>query len=164
MPRSGRHKNRGSRRAPASAQPAALGSPSGNVTPDHDDGDGTHDEAGSDSEIREAGPREATSSPQPFSQNKVELLEEEIKMLQDRLTTARFESRGASANIKRSTWKPQSLRSLPSDAPPMNKPGSLLGLRRAVFDRLVGIVLSRAPAPPSGESDDEYDRACASSR
>jgi hypothetical protein len=57
-----------------------LGSPS-NVTPDNDDDDGTHDEAGSDSEIREAGPREATSSPPHFSQNKVELLEEEIKML-----------------------------------------------------------------------------------
>ena len=117
---SGRHKNKNSRRARAPAQPAVLGSPSGNFTPDHDDGDGTQDEAGSDSELREAGPREATSSPQRFSQNKVELLEEEIKMLQGRLTTARFESRGASDGIKRSSWKAHSIQSLPSDTPPID--------------------------------------------
>ena len=57
-------------------------------------------------------------------------------MLRDRLATARFDSRGESDGGKRSTWKPQSLRSLPSDTPPMNKPASLLGLCRAVFNWL----------------------------
>ena len=85
-PALGRH-----RTAPAPARPAALGPPSRDVTPDNDGEDGTHDEAGSDSEIREAGPREATSSPPRFSQNRVELREEENKMLQGRLTTARLE-------------------------------------------------------------------------
>ena len=113
-----------------------MGPPSRDVTSDNDDEDGTHDEAGSDSEIREAGPREATSSPPRFSQNKVELLEEEIALLRVRLTTARFDSRGASDDVRRSKLKPQSLRSLPSDTPPMNKPGSLLDLSRAVFDWL----------------------------
>ena len=90
---SGRRKNKGSGRAPTSA--AALGPPSGDATPDNDGEDGTHDDAGSDSEIREAGPREATLLTPRFSQGKVEILEEEITMLRDRLATARFDSRGA---------------------------------------------------------------------
>ena len=131
--KSSRRKNKGSGRAPASARPAALDPPSGDATPDNDGEDGTPDDAGSGSEIREAEPREATSSIPRFSQNKVELLEEEIMLLRDRLATARFESRGASDSVKRSTWKPQSLRSLPFDTPSMTKPGSLLALRRAAF-------------------------------
>ena len=87
-PKSGRRKNKGSGRAPASARPTTLGPPSGDVTPDNDGEDGTHDEAVSDSEIREAEPREATSSPPRFSQSKEELLMEEIMLLPDRLTSA----------------------------------------------------------------------------
>jgi hypothetical protein len=97
----GRRKNKGSGRAPTSA--AALGPPSGDVTPDNEDEDGTHDETVSDSEIREAGSREATSSPPRFSQSKEQILEEEIALLHERLKTARFESRGASDGIRRST-------------------------------------------------------------
>ena len=157
-PKPGRRKNKGSGRAPTSA--AALGPPSGDVTPDNDGEDGTHDEAVSDSEIREAGPREATSSPPRFSQSKEELLEEDIALLHHRLKTARFESRGASDGSRRSTWKAQSLRSLPSDTPHMNKPGSLLGLRRAAFNWLgsYSFVLRLAPVEVMSPTELELDR------
>ena len=72
--KSGGRKYRGPGKATTSARSAAMDPPSGDVTPDNDGEDGTHDDTGSDSEIREAGPREATSSTPRFSHDKVELL------------------------------------------------------------------------------------------
>ena len=94
-PNSGRRKYKGPGRASALGWLAALGPPSNDATPDHDGEDGSHADAGFDSEIKEAKPLEATSSTPCFSRATVELLEEQITMLRDRLATARFDSRGA---------------------------------------------------------------------
>ena len=94
-PNSGRRKYKGPGRASASARSAALGPPSEDATPDHDVEDGSHDDAGFNPEIKAAEPREATSSTPCFSRDTVELLEEQITMIRDRLATARFDSRGA---------------------------------------------------------------------
>ena len=64
----------------------------------------------------------------------MERLEAQIEQLHARLQTARFESRDQPAgNKSKSQWRHQSLRPLSSDAPLMIKPGSILGLRRAVL-------------------------------
>ena len=57
-------------------------------------------------------------------------------MLQGQLDTARFDHRGGHDPHRRLACKHQTIRSLPPDTPPMDKPGSLLALRRAVFDWL----------------------------
>ena len=61
-------------------------------------------------------------------------------LLQGRLDTARFDHRGGTSHGhdlgRLLVWKHQSFRGLPSDTPLMDKPGSLLALRRAVFDWL----------------------------
>ena len=61
-------------------------------------------------------------------------------LLQGRLDTARFDHRGGTSHGhdlgRLLVWKHQSFRGLPSDTPLMDKPGSLLSLRRAVFDWL----------------------------
>ena len=62
---------------------------------------------------------------------KMERLVAEVEMLRDRLAASR-----TAPAVKKSTWKPQSLRALPGDTPLMNKPGNVLAVRRMVFDWL----------------------------
>ena len=83
-------------------------------------------------------------------------------MLHGRLREARFERRGGAASSatnlgKQLTWKLQLIRNLPPDTPQMDKPGSLLALRLAVFDWLgaYSFVLRLAPKERAMLSDTE---------
>lgn len=67
---------------------------------------------------------------------KVALLEAELDLMRERLAARSARAAAASGDQRRSTWKPNSLRPLPSEAPPMHKPGSMLALRRAVIEWL----------------------------
>ena len=93
-------------------------------------------------ESREAGPREASSSaPRLWAAVDVARLHAQIELLKGRLAMARFDSRGSATTNGLTThrllaWKPGSIRSLPADTSPMDKPGALLSLRREVFDWL----------------------------
>ena len=134
------------------AAAGAAGTPSGEVTPEHeveeDDSheadDGTFDALGSDPELREAALGEA-----PFSAEHVARLQAEIERLSARLHTARFETRDQNTHggNKKSQWKADSLRVLPADTPLMSKPGSIFGLRYALFAWLgsYSFVLRLAP-------------------
>ena len=65
----------------------------------------------------------------------VALLEAELDLMRERLAARRAPA-AASGDPRRSTWKPNSLRSLPSETPFMHKPGSILAFRRAVIEWL----------------------------
>ena len=124
----------------------SLGPPSGFAASTDEDDNGTPDETAYDDVVsesdrkadgvREADSRERPSSPPRLSAEDVAQLHAEIDLLQGRLATARFDHGGGNEAQRRLAWKHGSFRSLPSDTPPMDRPGSLLTLRRAVFDWL----------------------------
>ena len=68
---------------------------------------------------------------------KVALLEAELDLMRERLAARNARApAAASGDPRRSTWKPNSLRALPSETPFMHKPGSILAVRRAVIEWL----------------------------
>jgi hypothetical protein len=83
------------------------------------------DAALSDSELREA----ASS----LSTDEVAQLKAKIAMLEGRVQTTYLDNRGGNAQ-KHPIWKYNSLRPISADTPTMDKPASLLPLRRAIFD------------------------------
>jgi hypothetical protein len=89
--------------------------------------DARDDEALSDYERREA---DSDSNTDTLAQ-----LRAKIAMLESRVQTSHLESRGAPAS-RLTIWKHHSLRPIPADTPTMDKPASLLLLRRGLFDWL----------------------------
>ena len=85
------------------------------------------DAALSDSELREA----ASS----LSTDEVAQLKAKIAMLEGRVQTTYLDNRGGNAQ-KHPIWKYNSVRPISADTPTMDKPASLLPLRRAIFDWL----------------------------
>ena len=79
---------------------------------------------------------EASSSPRLLAPADVAHLHATIEMLSGQLAAARFESRGPDTAHRLLTWKHGSMRGLPADTSPMDKPGSILSFRSEVFDRL----------------------------
>ena len=135
---------------------------SGEVTPDNDIEEDDPHEADADTfdpvfypELREAALREAPSSAAHIAR-----LEAEVQRLTSRLDTRTFETRDRDQITRggdtKSKWKPDSLRLSPADMPLMTKPGSIFGLRNAVFTWL---ILLRSPPGPSGTEYDDRGRA-----
>ena len=125
---------------------------SGEVTPDNEIEEDDPQEADADTfdpvfdpELWEAELREAT-----FSAAHVARLEAEVQRLSARLNTAHFEMRDQNTRggDTKSKWKADSLRLPSADMPLMTKPGSIFGLRNAVFTWLgsYSFVLRLAPA------------------
>ena len=86
---------------------------------------------------RAARPQEASSlAPRVLSPADVAHLHATIEMLSGQLAAARFDSRGPDTAHRLLTWKHGSMRGLPADRSPMDKPGSILSFRREVFDWL----------------------------
>ena len=86
---------------------------------------------------RAARPPEASSSaPRFLAPADVAHLHATIEMLSGQLAAARFDSRGHDTAHRLLTWKHGSMRGLPADTSPMDKPGSILSFRREVFDWL----------------------------
>ena len=110
---------------------------SGEATPEneieeHDPQEADADtfDPGFDPELREAELREAS-----FSAAHVARLEAEVQRLSARLNTARFETRDQNTRggDTKSKWKPDTLRLPSAHMRLMTKPGSIFGLRNAVF-------------------------------
>ena len=134
-----------------------LATLSTSLGPPSEDEAGTHDEAVSESDLREAdddsaeadvdlddagapeaGARQSSASPPRFWPADVARLHAQIELLEGRLAMARFDSRGSATTNGPTThrllaWKPGSIRSLPADTLPMDKPWSLLSLRHEVL-------------------------------
>ena len=85
---------------------------------------------------QEAVTREVASSPRLLAPADVAHLHATIEMLSGQLAAARFESRGPDTAHRLLTWKHGSMRSLPADTSPLDKPGAILPFRREVFDWL----------------------------
>ena len=111
------------------------------------------DEEPSDFDIREVAPREDST----LSADDVALLRAKIELLESKLTTAYFDQSGRGAAQKCATWKYGSER--PSDTPTMDTPGSLLPMRRTVFDWLGAYSFLRAQALRRREQDAGPHRA-----
>ena len=79
---------------------------------------------------------EASSSPRLLAPADVAHLHATIEMLSGQLAAARFESRGPDTAHRLLTWKHGSMRGLPADTSPLDKPGAILPFRREVFDWL----------------------------
>ena len=90
------------------------------------------DEEPSDFDIREVAPREDST----LSADDVALLRAKIELLESKLTTAYFDQSGRGRAQKCPIWKYGSQRPLSTDTPTMDKPSSLLPMRRAVLDWL----------------------------
>jgi len=90
------------------------------------------DEEPSDFDIREATPQEGPT----LSANDVARLHAKIALLESKLTSTYFDQSGRGSAQKCPIWKYGSQRPLSTDTPTMDKPSSLLPMRRAVLDWL----------------------------
>jgi|SaaInl85LU_5_DNA_1037374.scaffolds.fasta_scaffold12453_2 hypothetical protein len=137
---------------------------SGEVTPDNEIEEDDQQEADADTfdpvfypELREAELREAPSAAAHIAR-----LEAEVRRLTSRLDTRTFETRDRDhitrSGDTRSKWKADSLRLSPADMPLMTKPGSIFGLRSAVFTWLgsYSFVLRLAPAERTMMTEAEH--------
>ena len=158
----GSGKGKGKKREPRRQRDTHAAS--GEVTPDNDIEEDDPQEADADTfdpvfdpELREAALREAPSSAAHIAR-----LEAEVQRLMSRLNTRTFETRDRDQITRggdtKSKWKADSLRLSPADMPLMTKPGSIFGLRSAVFTWLgsYSFVLRLAPAERTMMTEAEH--------